>query len=296
MRIAHATDIHWYSPPSLADLGSFKRLLGTANLILRGRRKEFDRTVQRALVDHLVGLAPDLVLLTGDFSATALDAEFQLAREDLQPLLDRFPTFVIPGNHDVYTGAAQRDRTFEAVFSPWMGEPGPVRRLDVGDVTVLGLDPNRATWIVASGEIPEAQLVGLERALAQPELAARRVVLALHYPILDRRGEKLYDNDHHGLVNADRLVEILRAAPVTPALIVHGHVHHGFRAELRLGDRAVPIVNCGSSGHAWQPERGRGAATNLYTMASDGSVAIERFLHDGERFTPEPGGPYASGR
>lgn len=295
MRIAHATDIHWYAPPGVGDLTSFKRAIGTANLLLRGRRRNFDRAVQQALVAHLAALEPDLVILTGDFTATALDAEFALAREDLGPLLDRFPTFVIPGNHDVYTAAALRDRPFEAVFGPWMGHGGPVRRLDVGDVTVLGLDPNRPLWLFASGEIPEDQLTHLEQLLADPALATRHVVLALHYPILDRRGA-LYDGADHGLVNAGRLVEILRAAPTLPALILHGHEHHGFRVELPLGDRSVPIVNCGSSGHTFQPERRRAAAAALYTLGAPGVLAVERFLHDGERFAPEPGGAFATGR
>ncbi len=295
MRVAHATDIHWQLPPSARELCTFKRALGTANLYLRGRRHHFQREVQDALVAHLVDAAPDLVLITGDLTATALRSEFALARERLAPVLDRFPTFVIPGNHDVYTPGAWRERRIEAHFGEFMGEGGPVRRVDVGSVTCLGLDPNRPTWLLASGVLPEDQLDGLRDALADPALADRIVVLCIHYPILDRHGH-LYDGVNHGLRNAGALVEVLRQAPVRPALIVHGHEHHGYAVDLDLDGARVPIRNCGSSGYAWMPARGRAAATNIYTLDRAGLRHTERFLYDGERFAPEPGGAYATGR
>ena len=76
MRIAHATDIHWFVPPTPRQLG-FKRVLGTANLYLRGRRHHFDRGAQRALVAHLRRVEADLILITGDLTAQALPAEFE---------------------------------------------------------------------------------------------------------------------------------------------------------------------------------------------------------------------------
>ena len=56
MRIVHATDVHWYSRPHLGEIRG-KRILGTANLFLRGRRHEFTDAAQRALIDHIVSLA-----------------------------------------------------------------------------------------------------------------------------------------------------------------------------------------------------------------------------------------------
>jgi 3',5'-cyclic AMP phosphodiesterase CpdA len=296
MRIAHATDIHWFVPPRLLDLRSFKRTIGTANLYLRGRRHHFPEEVQTALVDFLRSLAPDLVCLTGDLTSTALPAEFEKARNALAPLLASVPTFVIPGNHDVYTPGAQRERRMQQWFGEWMhiGEGG-LGSMDLGATTVLGLDPNRPTRISASGCIPAAQLEALAVALRRPDLADRSVVLCVHYPLFDRRGA-LYDNWEHGLRNVADLVQVFAEAPRRPDLILHGHEHHGYRSAVALPDgTSIPVFNSGSSGYA-NPAKGRGAAVNVYDLAPGQPLAVERFLYGTDGFAPEPGGAYGTGR
>jgi len=140
------------------------------------------------------------------------------------------------------------------------------------------------------------QLQALEAVLRDPELASRTLVLAIHYPPLDRNG-RLYDRTAHGLVNVRDLVHVLERAPVRPTLIPCGHVHHGFRADLVLRDGTrIPVVDCGSSGHVWQPERGRAAAMAVYEIDEGGGLTIERYIHDGDRFVSEAGGPFASGK
>lgn len=294
MKIAHATDIHWFAPPRVTDL-TVRRTVGSANLYLMGRRKQFHPSVQRGLVDHVLALSPDLFIISGDLTAQALDSEFALARTELQRVLDAVPTFIVPGNHDLYTPGAARVCRIQKHFGPWMHEHGPLHRYDDEQhgVTMLGLDPNRPSWFDASGSVPKEQLSALGEVLADPALQDRFVGLVLHYPIVDRRGA-LYDNARHGLRNARALVEVLAAAPKKPGFVLHGHIHHGYRATLPGLD--VPTFDCGSSGQAWLPEKGWGAAMNVYDV-TDGALAdIERYVHDGERFVPEEGGAYASGR
>ena len=123
-------------------------------------------------------------------------------------------------------------------------------------VTCLGLDPNRPTWLQAVANCHRYSSIALASALADPDLAERRVVLCIHYPLLDRHGA-VYDNAKHGLINAPELIEVLRAAPKKPAMIVHGHEHHGFRVPLELDGHEVPIFNCGSSAtHTGQSTNG----------------------------------------
>jgi 3',5'-cyclic AMP phosphodiesterase CpdA len=295
MRIAHATDIHWFVPPNLSDLWSFKRSLGIANLYLRGRKDHFPEKVQADLVARIAELAPDMVVITGDLTATALRAEFAKARAALEPLLSTFPTLVIPGNHDVYTRGAQGERRIRKFFEPWMHLVGPLGRLDLDDLTVLGLDPNRANLVVASGELPREQLDALATQLADPALRDRSVLLAIHYPLLDRNGQ-IYDRAEHGLTNARELVAVLDRAPKRPLAILHGHEHHGFRVPLPLADgSSIPIFNCGSSGYAYRPDRRRAAAFNVYTVA-EGGIVVDRYLYGPDGFAPEPGGAYATGR
>ena len=47
--------------------------MGTTNLFVLGRKSKFDITVQRALVQSVCEQEPDLVLITGDFTAQALE-------------------------------------------------------------------------------------------------------------------------------------------------------------------------------------------------------------------------------
>lgn len=287
IRLAHATDIHWFAPPAFADL-TVKRLFGSANLYLRGRRHDFDPEVQRQLVAHLGALDADVVLITGDLTAQALVPEFEEARRELQPLLDRLPVLLLPGNHDVYAPDAVREGRFRAAFGPWMGGDGPLYRLDHGDLTVLGLDPCRPTLLTAAGEVPAEQKEALRAALADPSLAGRTVVLALHYPIVDREGQP-YVRPSHGLLDAPEVIALLDEAPVRPALICCGHVHHRYRAAVRLSDgSAIPLSDCGSSGQAWQPSRGRYATCAAYDLDHNEVVGWHAYEHDGTGFVERP--------
>ena len=292
MRIAHATDIHFTEDPSLLQLPG-KRLLGTANLWLRGRRHDFPELIQQCLVDHLVALEPDLLIITGDLTAQALPSEFEKAKRFLLPALTRQPSVVMAGNHDVYTRGAARDDRIHEHFAAWLHRDGPIGRFVRDSIEVITLDPNRPTGIHASGLIPESQLEALAEALAEP--SERVLVLALHYPIVDRRGD-VYDGEHHGLLNARALIEVLAQGTRAPDLILHGHEHHGFQQLLTAGDHAIPIVNCGSSGYRFMPDKRRAAGMCVYELAPGVPLSIERYLHDGERFVPEQGGAFATGR
>lgn len=296
LRIAHVTDIHWMVQPGLLHLWRGKRALGTANLYLMGRRFEFHEETQAALVDYIVHMNPDVVVITGDLTAQAIPAEFQKAREALEPILSRFPTFVIPGNHDVYTRGAARSRRIERYFGPWMGLDAhrPVGRADHGEVTFLGIDPNKPGFD-ATGEVPAEQLAKLAELLADPDLRDRFVVLACHYPLLTRGGA-LYDVRGHGLRNVRELVAVLDRAPVRPRLVLHGHKHHGHHGVLRMQDgTTIDTYNPGSGGFAYNLDRKHAASLNEYVV-DDGALArVERHIFDGRVFAIEPGGAYASG-
>lgn len=295
MRIAHVTDVHWQTAPRLADLRQPRRILGTANLYLRGRKSRFERAVQTRLVAHLESLKPDMLLVTGDLTAQALTPEFEIAKEALLPALSGCPSLVIPGNHDAYCHDAVKEKRFERHFKPWMHPYKSIARLDHGEVTVLGLDPNRPLLVRASGLIPEVQLSDLRDALQEPDLLNRCVVLALHYPIVDRRGD-VYDGESHGLLNARALIEILAEADVKPAWVVHGHEHHGYQTNIHAKGTLIPSFDCGSSGTAFRPDLGRRAAMNVYNVEGRNLTSVERYLDQGAGFSLEEGGPYATGR
>jgi 3',5'-cyclic AMP phosphodiesterase CpdA len=194
----------------------------------------------------------------------------------------------------VYAPDAVREDRIGAYFGPWMHRQGSIGRLDIGPVTLLGLDPNGPQFLSAHGEIPADQLDALASVLADPALSTQTIILTLHYPVVDRRGA-LYDGWSHGLLNASSLVALLEAAPSRPAMVLHGHVHHGYTSEIVLSDGAVTTYNPGSSGYAWMPAHRRAAGMNVYTITTSGH-SVERYLYDGEGFSQEPGGAYATGR
>ena len=113
LRVVHATDIHFLVPPGVKQvLAAPKRLVGVSNLYLLQRASRFSFDVQQQLVESILSQKPDVVILSGDLTNLSLRSEFDLARRTLDPLLNnggRFPTFVVPGNHDAYVSEVVED-------------------------------------------------------------------------------------------------------------------------------------------------------------------------------------------
>ena len=97
-------------------------------------------------------------------------------------------------------------------------------------------------------------------------MTQRFVVLCTHYPLLDRKNEEYtFKRPMHGVANNIELIETLQLATVKPGLVIHGHVHQGYKSELSLehdyraqplgpgmsarSTLKVPIFNPGSSGY-----------------------------------------------
>jgi 3',5'-cyclic-AMP phosphodiesterase len=162
--------------------------------------------------------APDAVLVSGDLSEHATDAEYEQVRELLAPL--ETPLYVLPGNHD--DGRALH-RHFGVPGGG--GEPvqysvvlGPLR-LVVLDTTRPGEDP---------GALDAARLDWLDAELAQaPELPT---LIAMHHPPL-ATGVPAWDE--LGLPAADRraLAGVIERHRQVRRLVA-GHVHRVMTADL----------------------------------------------------------------
>jgi Icc protein len=158
------------------------------------------------------------VLVSGDLSENAADAEYERTRELLEPL--GAPLHVLPGNHD--DRAALR-RHFDVPGEG--GEPvnysadlGPLR-LVVVDTTLPGDD---------GGALGEAQLGWLDEELAAAPDAP--TVLAMHHPPLATGIKPL---ERIGLPPADRraLEEVVGRHPQVRR-VVAGHMHRAIASEL----------------------------------------------------------------
>ncbi len=292
MRIVHLTDLHVQTRPRFTELAS-KRLIGTANLYLLGRRHKFDPKVQQAAVDAAVAEKPDVVVITGDLTAQGLRSEFDAARTLLDPILSSIPTVLIPGNHDVYTRDSVRDERMKRTFGEWMGGGLPYLQ-QIGDVAFLGLETCRA-HVLSSGYTPQGQLEQARTLLEDADWPDPRpfVFLLLHYPLRGRHGQP-YGPPARALVNAAQVESFIASTDRIDA-VLHGHEHHGFRTEIGNAAGQIPVLDPGASGYAYLPDMKRTAHFNIYDVDRDGLHAVHRKTFDGERFVDEPGGAYATG-
>ncbi len=277
MRIAHITDLHVEVPPRLGQLFN-KRLIGATNLYLLGRSHHFSARAVEALVAAVLEQAPDALVCTGDLTATGTPEEFSKARERLDPLLRAFPTRMIPGNHDVYTGESVG--RFAEYFGEWCG-PATWQGLHLAS-----LDVCRA-HVLSSGYATDAALAALDEELGQH---AGPSWILLHYPLRGRKGAP-YGPWTRNVENAAAVEALIDRHPGVTA-VLHGHEHHGFSTRLPSG---VPIYNPGASGYNFLPDRRRTAHFNVYDVEAGRVAGISRFAFDGERFLREPGGAYATG-
>jgi Icc protein len=161
---------------------------------------------------------PDAVLVSGDLTDHATDAEYEQLLELLAPLGD--PLYVLPGNHD-------DRRALHRHFGVPGGDGEPIQytadlgswRLVVLDTTRPGEDP---------GALDAARLGWLDEELARAPQTP--TVLAMHHPPL-WTGVPAWDEI--GLAEADRqaLGEVIAGHPHVRK-IVAGHVHRTITGEL----------------------------------------------------------------
>ncbi len=219
--LLHVADLHFWhvtwNPLHLLN----KRVLGNANVLLRrGRHFAMDRAV--SFIDALEAAGPKSLLFTGDFSSTALDAEFVRARQFVDAVRDRgFAIHVLPGNHDVYTFESQRTRRFERHFAPYLHADGCPARATLPGGTPLILVPTACpNWISSRGHITPAEI---ETVRALIDAAPEPLVVAGHYPLLART--LAYElTPQRQLRNAEALRAALGESG-KKILYIAGHVH-----------------------------------------------------------------------
>ncbi len=269
MRIAHLTDIHFQQDPIVSELFKVKRLMGSTNLYLLGRKAKFGLEVQRKSVAKIVDMNPDLVILTGDLTAQALDSEFDLARRELDPILNTFPTVIIAGNHDTYVDpfpTNMRER-----FEPWLADDGADYK-EFGDVGVLTVESCRPT-LLSNGYVDPKRLDTASKLLAQS--SAPFIFMCMHYPLLNRRGET-YGPATRAISNAETVLTWLKSQDKISAYL-HGHEHHGYTVPLEVQNGTIPSINPGVSGYNIDVKKKRFPHVACYTIEQGTLQNIERW-------------------
>jgi 3',5'-cyclic AMP phosphodiesterase CpdA len=262
MRLAHCSDLHLLSHDGARWVELMnKRWIGAANL-MTNRSRHYHVAAFEQMVEDMNAQGIEHVLCTGDVTNLALEQEFKFARERFDKLAGG-PTnvTVIPGNHDAYV--AEGIEYFAHVFDDYHradpgwewpesegGERWPIVRVRA-DLALIGVSTSRATpWFTAYGRVGEAQLERLAKVLADPRLAGKARVVAIHHPPAGRRAESKI----RGLRDHEAFAKVIAEGGAD--LIVHGHEHRDMTEELAGPGGPVPVRGVASGTyHHDKPER-----------------------------------------
>jgi 3',5'-cyclic AMP phosphodiesterase CpdA len=276
--LAHISDLHVLELEGVSPTRFLnKRATGLVNL-LGPRRGQHDIAIMEVLVADLQSQGHDHVLVTGDLTNLALESEFSRARGLLEPIATYEGLSVVPGNHDVYTRGAERQRRFERYFGDllWPEDTEPANRTypwykDVDGVAVIGLSSAHPRLpFIATGEVGPEQLARLEDLALAHDFKNRFAIALVHHNLHERSARK---NLMHGLNDRDALLERCEAASID--LILHGHTHVAHR--FRHGD--LEIIGCGSS--TWKSEHPEHVARyNVYHVEDGQLVRVETRVFD----------------
>ncbi|MEQ9570048.1 MAG: metallophosphoesterase, partial [Longimicrobiales bacterium] len=247
--VVHASDIHFGEP--------------------------FKPAAAEAFVDATHRLAPDALVVSGDFTQRARVREFEAAAAFLERLPD-VPTVVTPGNHDVPVY-----RVFERLFAPHRNyrthisdELDSVTRIP--GATFVSLDSTAPYTAIVNGRIRPRQVEFARRAFAESPSDDVRIVVAHHHfaPAPDYEGDK-------SMPRAREVLEAFTAMGVE--LILGGHLHRAYignSLDVHPGvDRTEGVVIVQSGTTTSGRGRAREREKNSFNVVRIGDRALEITHH-----------------
>lgn len=268
MRLAHCSDLHLLSHDGARwmELAN-KRWIGAANL-LSNRSRHYHVAAFEAMVEDMNALGIEHVLCTGDITNLALRQEFEFARKKFDALA-LGPTHVtcIPGNHDAYVqeGVGLFAEMFGDFATPdegwtWTEDTRHDASDDLhwpfvrvrGELAIIGCSTSRQTpWFTAYGRLGEGQLARLKSALADPRLAGKVRLVAIHHPPAGKRATSRI----RGLRDHAAFADVIGQSGAD--LIVHGHEHRDMHESLAGPDgKVIPVRGIASGTYFHnKPER-----------------------------------------
>lgn len=228
--------------------------------------------VDLALVEPIIQLAhqlaPDLVVVSGDFTQRARRAQFQKARAFLDRLPE--PRLVVPGNHDI---------PLWDVYRRFVSPLGRYRRYITRDlapffhdeeIAVLGINTARSLTR-KYGRINAQQIAHAREVFADVEKQIVKVVVT-HHPFDLPPGTR-----HHLVGRAAMAMKGLAAAGVDLILSGHLHLQHtGLSAKrYRIEGYSALIAQTGTT----TSTRGRGEANSFNLIQIETNrIAIQPYL------------------
>ncbi len=267
LRFAHLSDLH-FSTPSWNPLQLFsKRWIGNLNLLLR-RKREFNEAQLYQLLPLLQQRNVTTVLLTGDLTSTSHPKEFALASDYVDALKNAgLRTFLLPGNHDHYTKAADQQRVFYRYFdseynTPYRLKENRITTTELGhNWWLFAIDTTLATSLLTCHGHFFKELEETLRKALQSIPEGHQVILMNHFPFFELTSKK------KNLLRGEALQELLTQFPQVK-FYLHGHTHRHTIADLRPS--GLPIIL--DSGCSANKEDGSFNLVEIHTEGCDVEV------------------------
>lgn len=235
-------------------------------------------TERPAVVEALLRLVdaqdPEVVVMSGDITQRATDAQFERARAFVARLAPR-PVLAIPGNHDIalfnlLARSFWPYRRFQRVFGQ---DLEPV--YDSPQWRIVCLNTTRR-WRHVDGEVSPAQVLRSVRALqaAQPGQTA---VVVVHQPAAVRRAE-----DRKNLLHG-RTPALQAWANAGARVVLGGHIHLPYALHVMpdgAAGRGLWVVQAGTAVSS-RVRHEAGNSVNLLRPAEQGPPCLERWDYAG---------------
>lgn len=242
LRIAHLSDPHFshitFSPKQFLS----KRWLGNLNLLLY-RKNAYQTEHLWHLPELLETLEVESVFITGDFSSTSLESEFEVGQKFIEAFREKkLPTYFVPGNHDFYTTESQELKTFYHFLASEDLKTKKVEKVSLGKGWwYIGLDCAVAAPVFcAYGNFFKETEERLERALSEIP-STESVIVGNHFPLFTTGRPK------HDLKRAKELQTLLSKYSQVK-LYLHGHDHSHYIID-RQNEGYPLVLNSGSCAH-----------------------------------------------
>jgi 3',5'-cyclic AMP phosphodiesterase CpdA len=242
-----------------------------------------DAGVAEAFLSSAETIAPDMIVLSGDFTQRAKVQEYEEARRYLRRL-PGVPLVLTPGNHDV-----PLYRVFERILFPYANYRKYVQAdLDVvtriPGATVVSLSSVAPLRAIVNGRITDQQLDLAREVFREAPAEDIKIVVAHHNlaPAPDYEGD-------HPLPRAQSILGAFHSMGVQ--LVLGGHLHRsciGNSLDVAPGlgaDRGIVIVQCGTT--ASKRGRAREKAKNSFNAIRlfGGRLEVTHHLYFGEQHT-----------
>jgi 3',5'-cyclic AMP phosphodiesterase CpdA len=253
LKIAQISDLH-FSKISLHPKDLFsKSLIGNINLFF-SRKKKYKQDHLSNLSHLFKKLDVDYVMIAGDISSTASDAEFKLAKHFFNSFKTKdLKLLFIPGNHDSYTKKAYKKKLFYKHFEnhlkydepSYKDKPFSLKKngIDIYQLTnkwwYIGLDTSVSTSLFSSRGLFSNELkTNLEKALSKID-KDDNIIIVNHFPFTDKI------NFRKKLKNGSFLKDILKNNK-NIKLFLHGHTH---QQNISITDDFPTVLDSGSLAH-----------------------------------------------